>query len=364
MSHEFESDISLKHVILKVQDYIRTCFRSWKFIGLSAVLLGLLVFFVKLNNPNTYQANLTFMLNDDQNGSLSGLTAILGSFGLGSLGGAKESSLDRILELAKSRRITQNAIFAESTISGKKGFLANHLIEILEENNEWEASGFFESEDSLSLKDFRFEHDSLDIFNTLENKALKKIHKEIAGNENYTGILDCSYNELTGIMTLSIEGYNDEFVVKMVNSLFENLSTYYIEKAIEKQKYDYDIIKEKYDSINYALSNVEYKLASFEDSNKNLYRKKDILAKNRLSTERQKLQFMSGKAEEQLQLAQLSLENKTPFIQVIDKPLLPLKPTNNPPVILLILGCFVGGFLATSFVILKKFYLEIMSSND
>ena len=34
---------------------------------------------------------------------------------------------------------------------------------------------------------------------------------------------------------------------------------------------------------------------------------------------------MSGKAEEQLQLAKISLDNKTPYIQVIDLPISPIK---------------------------------------
>ncbi|MBT8231126.1 MAG: hypothetical protein HKO66_16290 [Saprospiraceae bacterium] len=363
MSHEFDSDISLKDFILKIQEYFRACLKSWKFIGIIGLLFMLLFGLLTFNQAKEYNAQLTFMINEDEGGSYSGLTSILGQFGLG---GSQESNLDKILELSKSRRITQRAIFDTVMIENEEDFLGNHLIKEMKANNEWKGdNGMFSvSEDSLNLKDFLFTHDSIEVFTTKENKALKKVHSILAGDNNQKGIMSCKYNELSGIMTLNVQTKGASLASALANKLFENLSEYYIDKATEKQKYDHDIIKEKYDSINYALANVEYKLANFEDRNRDLFRKKDILQKNRLGAEKQKLQYMSGKAEEQLQLAQLTLENKTPYIQVIDYPLLPLKPINRSLLFYLILGGIIGVFLSTSYVIIKKYYKSIMSSND
>lgn len=363
MSHDFDSDISLKDVILKLQDYAKACLKAWLLIGILAIVFAIIFVLLKKNAPKEYNATLTFMLNEDERGGISGLAGMLGSFGLGI--GSSESNLDKILELSKSRRITQNAIFTKCIIDNKEDYLGNHFIALLEEHNQWyEGSSLFSSdEDSLSLENFRFSHDSIAAFSTLENKALKKVHAEIAGNDKKEGVLYCYYNELSGIMSLAIDSYDDEIAVSLSKTIFEKLSDYYVDKAVEKQRYDFEIIKEKYDSINNALSSVEYRLAAFEDSNRDLFRKKDILTKSRLSTEKQKLQYMSGKAEEQLQLAQLTLDNKTPYIQVIDYPLLPLKPTNRSIFFYLILGLFLGGFLGVSYVIIKKFYNDTMSSN-
>lgn len=364
MSHYFDSDISLKAVILKLQNYVKACLKAWKFIAILAILFAIAFVLIKKSAPKVYNATLTFMLNEDERGGISGIAGMLGSFGLGI--GNSESNLDKILELSKSRRIAQNAIFTKCVINNKEDYLGNHFIAILEKHNEWyKGPGFLSSDDdSLSLENFRFSHDSIEIFSILENKALKKVHVAIAGNDKKEGVLYCNYNELSGIMSLIVESYDDELVVNLSKTLFEKLSEYYIDKAVEKQRYDFEIIKEKYDSINNALSSVEYRLAAFEDSNRDLFRKKDILLKTRLSNEKQKLQYMSGKAEEQLQLAQLTLDNKTPYIQVIDYPLLPLKPTNKSIIFYLILGLFVGAFLGVIYVILKKFYHDIMSSNE
>ena len=364
MSHDFDSDISLRHVILKIQDYALACFKGWKLILLLALLMGLFVFILKKDAPNMYKAELTFMLNEDESGGLAGLSGVLGSFGIGL--GSSESNLDKILELAKARRVTQNAIFSEVTIGGKKDFLANHYIQMLKDHDEWTLDGglFSAVEDSMILESFSFSHDSISLFSIKENKALKKVHGSIAGNEKEVGKLNCYYNELTGIMALIVECNNEELAVKLTNAIFNKLSEFYIEKSVEKQSYDLKIIKSKYDSISYALSNVEYKLASFEDSNQGLFRKKDLLTKSRLSTEKQKLQFMIGKAEEQLQIAQITLDNRTPYIQVVDRPLLPLTPQNNTPLFFFIFGFIFGGFLAVGYIVIKKLYKEVMTNNE
>lgn len=363
MSHDFDSDIPLKSVILKFQDYVKACLKGWKLILLLCFLFGLLFFLLKKDDPKMYKSELTFMLNEDESGGLSGLSGVLGSFGIGL--GSSESNLDKILELAKTRRVTQNAIFTQTTIDGKKDYLANHYINMLREYDEWKVgNGLFSfEEDSLNIDDFLFAHDSISIFTTQENKALKKVHRLIAGTDKKEGSLKCYYNELTGIMALIVDCQNDELAVTLNNEVFNKLSAFYIEKAVEKQSYDLDIIKSKYDSINSTLASVEYRLAAFEDSNQQIFRKKDILTKNRLSTEKQKLQYMIGKAEEQLQIAQITLDNRTPYIQVVDHPLLPLKPQNSSPLFYFIVGFIFGGFLAIAFIVIKKLYKEIMSNN-
>jgi len=364
MSHDFDSDIPLKNVILKFQDYALACLKGWKLIILLCLIFGLIFFLLKKDDPKMYKSELTFMLNEDESGGLSGLSGVLGSFGIGL--GTTESNLDKILELAKTRRVTQNAIFTQTTIDGKSDYIANHYINMLKEHEEWNTSGglFSVEEDSLNLEDFSFTHDSIAAFTTKENKALKRLHGFIAGTDKKQGSLNCYYNELTGIMALIVDCQNDELAVKLTNEVFNKLSEFYIEKSVEKQSYELEIIKSKYDSINYTLANVEYKLASFEDSNQQIFRKKDILTKSRLSTEKQKLQYMLGKAEEQLQIAQITLDNRTPYIQVVDHPLLPLKPQNNSPIFYFIVGFIFGGFLAVSYILLMKLYKEIMSNNN
>ena len=71
---------------------------------------------------------------------------------------------------------------------------------------------------------------------------------------------------------------------------------------------------------------------------------------------------MVGEVEKQYQIASLTLENKTSYIQLIDKPIAPLKPANKGAFFYLLLGGLLGGILAIGFLIAKKTYRDIMAS--
>ena len=358
-----DTDISLREIILKLQDYFNLLWGKKVIIILISIITGIAFVALNWNAKPQYHAELTFMLNEDERGGISGLSGLLGQFGFGLSNG--ESNFDKILALSKSRRISQDVCFEEITIDSKNDYLANHLISTFEEFDLWENKSllsFLGPKDSLSLIDFRFHHSDVEAFSLLENKALKKVHNIIAGSQDQKGILYPSFDEYTGIMTFFVDSPNEELSLKMVNVIYEKLSSYYVIKAIEKQKYDYEIIKSKYDSIYNRLNTVRSDLAYFEDSNKDLFRKREILQRNKLKTEEQKLLLMVGKAEEQLQLAALTLDNKTPYIQVIDKPIPPLKPMNKSVIYFLALGILVGGFLSTAYFVFRKILNEIMSS--
>ena len=109
-----------------------------------------------------------------------------------------------------------------------------------------------------------------------------------------------------------------------VQHIYENLSEFYVEKAIEKQKATYDLIKAKTDSIKVALNAAEYRLAKFKDSNQRLWTRTARLEEERLSREIQLLILMYGESVKNLEFADFSLKTKTPFIQLIDAPLPPL----------------------------------------
>lgn len=304
------------------------------------------------------------MLNEDDGGSLGGFASILGQFGLGGMS-SPESNLDKILELSRTRTITQKAIFDSISLNNKSDFLANHLIESLEQQNKWASKGIlsFMGDDGYNLADFRFQHDSFPAFTILENKALKKLHGYINGGEKYAGIFNSAYSELSGIMNFSITTNDPQLSIHTVNNLFDRLSDYYIEKTAGKQKRDFEIIQSKYDSITQRLASVQYTLAQFEDQHRGLFRKQDLLREKQLKGEEYKLATMVGEAEKQFQIAQLTLENKTAYIQLIDKPLLPLKPVNKGALYYFLVGGFIGGLLSCVYVILRKMYNSIMSNN-
>lgn len=360
MHSDNHSDISLKEFVIKTRQYLSYLATKWKLLLLSSLVFAILFGVLNINKPKRYTATLSFMLNVDERGLNSGLGSILGQFGFGI--GASETNYDKIMKLSQARIITEKTVFDSISILDREDFLANHIITGLEEANEWDNSGFLNrfKKDTLSIGGFRFSNDSLSNFGLLENKALKTLHYKLVGSDKHKAMFVPDYDELTGIMTLSMTSYNEALSIEFVKGVFKNLSDYYIEKSTEKQQYEYDILREKYDSINYVLKNVQYRLAALEDSDKQIFRKKDILEKNRLKVEEQKLQYVSGKAEEQVQIAKIALDNKTPYIQLIDIPLSPIKPDNRPLVLNILLGLFAGFMLCLMVLVFVKLYNDIL----
>lgn len=357
-----DNDISLKELVLRIRGYIFLLLSKWKTIlscGLIFLFLGAFLF---VGSPKSYTAKLSFMLNVDERGINSGLAALLGQYALGLSAG--ESNPEKILELSRSRTIAELALFDTIVLNGKTENLANHFIEAFESIGAWDGSGFLSlSKDSLSLEGFRFKKTDPSQFNALENKALKRVHAMLTGEEGFDAILKTDYNDVSGIMSLSVSCPNENLAIRTSEMLFEALSFYYIEKSTEKQQYEYDILKEKYDSINNVLSDVQFRLAAFEDTNKALYRKQDMLLKDRLEIDEQKLLYMLGKAEEQVQLAKITLDNKTPYVQLIDKPIGPLEPDNMPLAISLLLSFIIGLILASILIVLHQVYKEIINAS-
>lgn len=362
MAHNYDGDISLRELVFKIKDYVLYLRSYQRRILIISLIFAAVSLALNFGQVRQYTAELSFMLNVDERGMNSGLSNILGQFGLGL--GNTETNYDKIMELSRARIISEAVMLDSIDYDDRADLLANHHISKLEESGLWNRKSLFQfSEDSLSLEDFRFSHNISEDFSNLENKAVKALHRKFVGSEDDKAMFVSDYDELTGIMNFSFTCSDEKLSIVTVSNLFEKLSKYYIDKSTEKQQYDYDILKEKYDSINYVLASVQYELASFEDSNKNLFRKRDLLRKNQLRVDEQKLQFMSGKAEEQLQIAKISLDNKTPFIQVIDMPIGPIK-SNNPSLLFYALIGFIIGFIISVLVLSTlKMYKDILKQD-
>lgn len=359
-----DDEITLKELILKLKEFWDELWHFKFWIVVTGLFIGLYMGYSAYSSKPTYTAKQTFMVNNDEGGGImSGIGGILGSFGLGGGGGGK-FNLDKILELSKSRRISQDVLFASIEIGNKEDFLANHIITYKDTIGEWGQKPFYKfwGKESM-LKDFRFTSDSLESFDINENSALKSIHGVLVGSEKQAGLINTSYNEESGIMSISVTSENQNLSYFICKILYEKLSNYYVKKTIEKQMFTYKIIKSKYDSLELALSTTQFQLAKFEDKNQRLFSKVDKLKGLKINQEVQKLGLMYGEAAKNLEIADFSLKNKTPFVQEIDAPLLPIKGKKDSLVKGLVIGGFLGAFLCSLFIISRKIFRDTMAES-
>lgn len=361
-SKQKSDEITLKDLIIKVKEYYNEIVKNWKLVlAIVFILLFYMGYKSFVSKPN-YTASLTFMLNTNEGGGLSGIGGLLGQFGIGNKG---EYSKEKIMSLNKSRRIIEDAIFEKVNVNNNTDYLANHLINNLDSLKIWAKIKWYLKPFSKPhlLEGFRFKNDSIEAFDDDSKNALNSIYSQIAGNPRLgvNGIMSNGFDVESGIMYISTGTNDPHLSIALTNIIFNKLSEFYVDKTIEKQKVTFDILKLKADSLLYLLEKNEIDLANFEDKNQFSFNKKSKLRGNVLRRNVQKLTIMYGEVIKNLEIADFSLRNKTPFVQAIDRPKMPINGDKKSIIKTGIVAILLGILLSSVFIILRKIFRDTMS---
>ncbi|MEP6794277.1 MAG: hypothetical protein ABJB16_08130 [Saprospiraceae bacterium] len=351
----YEDEASLKDLVIKFREYTLESIRYWYIPVLFAFLVTGYQLYKYFTYDPVYPAKITFSVDEDEGGGATGLSSVLGQFGLGGVRPTRYN-LDKILELSKSRRVVQQTLFNKITIDGKEDFIANHLLRLYKLNTA-------DPKKEKTESPFFFTHDSILVFDRKENEVLLMLYNVIIGppEQPKKALLSAAYNEDTNIMSLSASTTNETLSLELAKRMFESLSNYYVNKAIEKQVKTFKIVREKRDSVLSVLKSVEYQLANFKDTHRNLLMKTDQVSELRLQRELTALAAMYAEVLKNTEVADFALRNKTPFIQVVDSPILPIPPTQLSLIRQLLIGLILGGAIGVVLVIGRKFFRENMA---
>ena len=336
-----DDEITLKELILKVKEYAVEILRNWWILALFIVFITAIMLYLAYTTKPTYNAELTFIVNDEGSNSL-GLSAALG--GVGDLTGESKSKFEKIIGLSKSRRILQLALFRTTEIKGLKDFYANHLIREFELHKKWQ-------KDTTGLKDFLYTTVHLDSFNRVENKVLLVLQEVMVGKKP---VFLGSYDKRSEILKFSLMTTNEELSIKLLKVIYEDLSTYYVEKATAKEERTYKIFRSKSDSLRDILRRKDISADKYEDKNRGSLFLEDKREVDRLKKEAYIYNTLYAETEKNMNIAGFALESKVPYIQDIDMPIAPIKPEKKSKLLALLIGFLAGGFLGSIVVIVKK----------
>lgn len=353
--YQNQEEVSLREFLLSLKAYWREILSGWKvFIIILIPVLAIQLYRVFSAVPE-YTAKISFMVNEDEGSSISGVAGILGQFGIG--GGARSNfNLDKILELSRSMQITRRALFDSTSIHDKRDLFANHLISIHDLDRLW-------SRKNPEFKGFRFASDSIDQFSILEKAAFKKVYSFLVGSENgkEEPHLKTGYSELTGIMTMRLATEDQNLSIEMLNTLFDELSEYYITQSTEKQEQTLKLVKHKKDSIFGELKSAEYQIANFRETHRGIWDARGQLDLQRLQRQVTSLTIIYGEALKNVEIADFSLKNAIPFIQIIDRPLPPLRPEAPSLLKNLLLALIITSFLGAFYIIIRSIIRRALS---
>jgi uncharacterized protein involved in exopolysaccharide biosynthesis len=349
-----EDEISLKELILKVKDWYHFLLTKWLVIVAAGIIGGAIGVGYAFTQKATYTASLSFALEDEKagGGGLGGALGLASSLGIdlgGSAGGAFSGA--NLIELMKSRNIVEKSLLNPITVNGKTQSFAQYYINFNELNKNWDTKPL--------LKRILFAPDADRSKFTLQQDS-------ILGNI-YEGVLQMltvgQKDKKISIISIDVKSTDEFFSKAFAENLAYEVSSYYIEIKSKKARQNMEILQRQTDSIRSVLNGSIVSVATAVDNtfglNPAMQVQKTTISKKQFDV--QANTAILTQLVTNLEMAKVSLRKETPLIQVIDRPILPLKKEKVGKLKSLILGSFLAGFLTVLVLIFKKLFADILA---
>lgn len=338
-------EISLKELIGKGKEWFNYLLSQWKIIILAGIVGALLGLGYSFSKKPTYTASLSFALEDEKSGGIGSALGIASSFGL-DLGGSGGNIFtgSNLTELFKSRSMVEQTLLRPVVVDGKTISLAEMYIQ----NHKWR-------EGWADIPKFTV----IQFLPGIKRKNFTRVHDSILGviyaDLSKTALSVGQKDKKIAIINIDVVSTNELFSKYFCEALAKQVSDFYVDTKSKKSRENMLILERQADSIRRELNRAITGVAVANDNTFNLNpalnvrrapsarRQVDVQANTTILTELVK----------QSELAKVTLRKDTPLIQIIDKPILPLKKEKFGK----FKGLFLGGILGS---LLSLFVLCIM----
>lgn len=350
-----EDEVTLKDIILTIKDYSFELLKNVHWIILSALLLTGAFYYVFRGSANktTFTGGMSFLLkkNNEQNATGAPPDFLQASEGN-----------DKLSELAKSGSVINAVLLEKITIKEEHDYMANHLIKTYGYNYRWNNEPIDEDYQELSLRDFYFTHDSIEIFEPREYRALNTLRDLLIGSNitNARGILSIAFNKGSGITRLQVVSPNDKLSIELVDLIFEKLKALYTEGTIGRAQRNFELLVDRVEELEKERREAKYRLAGASDQTYGLVSKASALNIGELQEELNRVNQMYQNIYNQKQAAEVAIKTNAPDFLVIDRNFLPVKKTTSIKM-QLIMGAILGLFLGVGFVIFRKLIRDALA---
>lgn len=351
MSNQQATDvISIKDLILKVQEYVAFLWSKKWWIAL-AVCLGVGLFIYRVyDKPGYYIGNTVLTINSSDGGaSLGGVGSILGQIGLG---GGGENNLIKVRALGQTYNVITNTLLDSAIIDKQADLIANHLLRIHKLNS----TVLFEMDEALA--DFRFKHTNRDDFGRDEIRVLKFLYSYLR-NKN-SGLLEASEEEETGTIDFELRSQSSDLTLAILDRLYENLRQTYVSQSIAPQLRTLNELTIKSDSIKKRLTDIEYRIAAMQDRTIGLTSSRQLVQQANLQREASLLNSTYIEVLRNKETADFMLKTAKPDLQIIEHPILPLNYSGTNYPLTIIFGAIFGGMMSILGLSFFKAYQDIM----
>lgn len=348
-------EISLKELIEKGKEWYQYLLSEWKVIVLAGLIgsaLGLTYSFIK---KPIYTATLSFAMEDEKSvGGLGGALGLASSLGFdlgGSGGGAFSAS--NLTELFKSRSMVEKTLLSPVVIDNKTISLAEMYIRDEEWREDWAAKP------ELTKLEF------LPNANRGQfTRAQDSIMGEMYENLSKKGLSVAQKDKKISIINIDVASENELFSKYFCEALAKQVSDFYVETKSKKARENMLILERQTDSVRRELNGAITGVAVANDNTFNL---NPALNVRRTPSARRQVDVQANTAiltelVKQTELAKVTLRKETPLIQVIDKPIFPLKNDKVKKLKGIVFGGLLASILCVFFLIIRNFFRNIIGN--
>ena len=348
-------EISLKELILKIQEWYQFLLTKWKLIILAVIIGGLIGFTYAYFQKPTYKAVLTFALEEEKSGGggLGGALGLASQFGidLGSSGGGAFSGAN-LIELMKSRKLVEKTLLSPIAVHGKTESLADYYLDFNKMKKGWEVKPL--------LKNVNFPIDADRTNFTLQQDS---ILKNLAAGLIKTDLVISQKDKKVSILSIEMNSTNEQFAKVFCETIAKETSEYYVEIKSKKSKMNVDILQHQADSIRAELNSAITGVASASD---NVFNLNSAMNVKRSPSARRQVDVQANTAiltqlVGNLELAKVTLRKETPLLQIIDRPSFPLEKEKLGKLKSLVLGGFLAGFLTVLYLVFSSLYKKLIA---
>jgi hypothetical protein len=344
-----KGEVSVKDLIEKAKEWFTYLLSQWKIIVLAGIIGGLIGLTYSFIKKPIYTATLSFALEDERSGGgMGGVLGLASSFGfdLGSTGGSIFTG-SNLTELFKSRKMVEQTLLSPVVVNGKTISLAEMYIQ----NSKWRKSW----DEKPKLAGIQFTP-------TTDRKYFTRAHDSILG-EIYTNLSKSNLSvaqkdKKISIISIDVVSNNELFSKYFCEALAKQVGTFYVATKTTKARANMAILQRQTDSIRGELNGAITGVAAAND---NIFNLNPSMNVRRAPSARRQVDVQANTAiltelVKQSELAKVTLRRETPLIQVIDRPILPLKMERLRKAKGIVIGGFLAGFLVTVIILLKRVF--------
>lgn len=351
-----EKELSLKEIFERISETIRFLFKKWLTIVGFSLLFAVLGLIYAMMSPIKYKAQLTFVIEEEGAKTQGGLSSLASSFGLGGMGGGTGLFASvNIIDFLKSRNVIEKTLLEPIGDSSSSISFAQYYINKAEWSKQWEGH---ENKELKTLKYKPFDDRSK--FSRTKDSVLYVIYRTIVESE----LVVANQDEDNTILLVEMENIDETFAQRFVVNLINVVSEYYTESKTKKSALSVSIFQQQADSVRKELYSSMAGAAASSDQVFGLNPAMNIkrLPSSQKQVDVQANTIILAELLKNLELAKMNLMNQTPLIQVIDKPILPLKEVKFRKLYGIIIGGILGGFLIVSYFLVKRFLKKVKES--